>query len=142
SGRSNDTGTPVAARAAAPAGSTLAIDVFCYRLAPSLAGPAVALARLDGLNFTGAIGEDSPLLRAPTVLLLPPLGLALDPAATARGSSRPSIRPPFWSYRLTRSGRSPRNAWRCSISPPPGQRNRKPDSCIPFFSPRRALVWA
>jgi len=53
-------------------------------LARSLAGLAVALPRLDGLIFTGGIGENSALVRALTLRHLAILGLHLDPDANSR----------------------------------------------------------
>jgi acetate kinase len=65
-------------------GATLAIEVFCYRLAKSLAAMSCALPQLDGLIFTGGIGENSPLIRSKTVAHLKLLNLALDKEANAR----------------------------------------------------------
>lgn len=90
SGLSNDMRALVAARAEGHAGATLAVDVFCYRLARSLAGLAVALPRLDGLVFTGGIGENSPLVRELTVRHLALFGLTLDPAANATPPGNPA----------------------------------------------------
>lgn len=90
SGLSNDMRTLVAARAEGHAGATLAIEVFCYRLARSLAGLAVALPRIDGLVFTGGIGENSPLVRELTVRHLALFGLAVDPAANANLPGNPA----------------------------------------------------
>jgi acetate kinase len=42
----------------------LAVDVFCYRLARALLGLAAGLERIDGLIFTGGIGENSATIRA------------------------------------------------------------------------------
>ena len=42
----------------------LAVDVFCYRLARALLGLAAGLERVDGLIFTGGIGENSAIIRA------------------------------------------------------------------------------
>src|ERR1700751_3477852 len=42
----------------------LAVDVFCYRLARALLGLAAGLERIDGLIFTGGIGENSAIVRA------------------------------------------------------------------------------
>ena len=84
SGLSNDMRTLEQARSEGHAGATLAIDVFCYRLAKSLAAMSCALPRLDGLIFTGGIGENSPLVRSKTVEHLPLLNLAIDPQANAR----------------------------------------------------------
>lgn len=79
SGLSNDMRQLEQARADGHHGARLAIEVFCYRLARSLAGLAVALPRLDGLIFTGGIGENSALVRALTLSHLGILGLNLDP---------------------------------------------------------------
>ena len=81
---SNDMRTLEQAREQGHAGATLAIEVFCYRLAKSLAAMACALNQLDGLVFTGGIGENSALIRSQTVAHLKLLGLALDPQANAR----------------------------------------------------------
>lgn len=79
SGLSNDMRELEQARADGHSGAQLAIEVFCYRLARSLAGLAVALPRIDGLIFTGGIGENSALTRALTVKHLAVMGLRLDP---------------------------------------------------------------
>lgn len=84
SGLSNDMRSLEQAREDGHAGATLAIEVFCYRLAKSLAAMSCALPRLDGLIFTGGIGENSPLIRSKTVAHLGLLGLKLDEAANAR----------------------------------------------------------
>ncbi|MCL5042226.1 MAG: acetate kinase [Gammaproteobacteria bacterium] len=81
SGLSNDMRELEQARKDGHDGAKLAIEVFCYRLARSLAGLAVALPRIDGLIFTGGIGENSALTRALTVRHLGILGLHLDPDA-------------------------------------------------------------
>lgn len=90
SGLSNDMRTLVAARAEGHAGATLAVEVFCYRLARSLAGLAVALPRIDGVIFTGGIGENSPLVRELTVRHLALFGLAIDPTANATPPGNPA----------------------------------------------------
>ncbi|MCW1935860.1 acetate kinase [Pseudomonas sp. MDMC_285] len=84
SGLSNDMRTLEQAREQGHAGATLAIEVFCYRLAKSLAAMSCALRRLDGLIFTGGIGENSALIRSKTVNHLSLLGLQLDAQANAR----------------------------------------------------------
>ena len=84
SGLSNDMRTLEQAREQGHAGATLAIEVFCYRLAKSLAAMSCALRRLDGLIFTGGIGENSALIRSKTVDHLKLLNLTLDPQANAR----------------------------------------------------------
>ncbi|WAJ38532.1 acetate kinase [Pseudomonas sp. GOM7] len=84
SGLSNDMRTLEQARERGHAGATLAIEVFCYRLAKSLAAMSCALRRLDGLVFTGGIGENSALVRRKTLDHLGLLGLQLDAEANAR----------------------------------------------------------
>jgi acetate kinase len=60
------------------AAATLAIEVFCYRLAQSLAAMSCALPRFTGIIFTGGIGENSAEIRARTLALLPHFDLQLD----------------------------------------------------------------
>lgn len=84
SGLSNDMRTLEEARDRGHKGATLAIEVFCYRLAKSLASMACALPRIDGLIFTGGIGENSPLIRSRTVSWLKLLGFAIDSEANAK----------------------------------------------------------
>jgi acetate kinase len=81
SGLSNDMRTLEQARAEGHVGATLAIEVFCYRLAKSLAAMSCAMPRIDGLIFTGGIGENSPLIRALTVAHLRALGFSLNEQA-------------------------------------------------------------
>ena len=84
SGLSNDMRELEQAREQGHAGATLAIEVFCYRLAKSLASMRCALTRLDGLIFTGGIGENSALIRARTLAHLNMLGLVMDDDANRR----------------------------------------------------------
>ncbi|WP_333984376.1 acetate kinase [Ectopseudomonas khazarica] len=84
SGLSNDMRTLELAREEGHPGATLAIEVFCYRLAKSLAAMSCALQRLDGVVFTGGIGENSALIRRKTLDHLGLLGLKLDEQANAR----------------------------------------------------------
>ncbi|MFT5781099.1 MAG: acetate kinase [Pseudomonas sp.] len=83
SGLSNDMRSLEQARAQGHAGATLAIEVFCYRLAKSLAAMSCALPQLDGLIFTGGIGENSALVRSKTIAHLQLLNLQLDPTANS-----------------------------------------------------------
>ena len=69
-------------------GAKLALDVFCYRIAKSLAALSCALPRLDGVIFTGGIGENSSIVRREVLALLPHFGFSMDEAAneaTIRG---------------------------------------------------------
>ncbi|MDR9778950.1 acetate kinase, partial [Rhizobium hidalgonense] len=67
SGLSNDMRTLVEAAETGNEHAQLAIDVFCYRLAKSLAAMSCALPTLDGLIFTGGIGENAAIIRQKTV---------------------------------------------------------------------------
>lgn len=90
SGLTNDMRQLEAAASDGHEGAKLAIEVFCYRLARSLLGLCAALPRLDGLLFTGGIGENSAKIRARTVEHMGAMGLKLDEAANnghARGES-------------------------------------------------------
>ncbi|MEO6698845.1 MAG: acetate kinase [Paraperlucidibaca sp.] len=78
SGLSNDMRTLLEARAEGHEAAHLAIAVFCYRLAKSLAAMRCALPRLDGLIFTGGIGEHAPAIRRETLAHLSWLGTVLD----------------------------------------------------------------
>ncbi len=83
SGVSNDMRTLLAACDKGDDRARLAVEVFCYRLAKSLAALAVPLGRLDAIAFTGGIGENSVPVRAKVVEHLKILGLVLDPARNA-----------------------------------------------------------
>jgi acetate kinase len=84
SGLSNDLRTLQEARATGHAGANLAFEVFCYRLAKSLASMACALPKLDGLIFTGGIGENSTAVRSRTLEHLKLFNFKLDEEANAR----------------------------------------------------------
>jgi acetate kinase len=84
SGLSNDMRTLAESRQAGHPGATLAFEVFCYRLAKSLAGMACALPKLDGLLFTGGIGENSAAVRERTLEHMKLFNFKLDAEANAR----------------------------------------------------------
>ena len=71
---SNDMRTLIEASEQGDEDATLAIEVFCYRLAKSLAALSCGLPRLDGLFFTGGIGENSAYIREKTIAYLPHFG--------------------------------------------------------------------
>jgi acetate kinase len=98
SGLSNDMRSLEQARSQGHRAATLAIEVFCYRLAKSLASLICALPRMDGVIFTGGIGENSPLVRGKTVFYLSLLGLSVDKVANARcvGGVTGEINPPAY----------------------------------------------
>ncbi len=58
--------------------ATLAMDIFCYRLAKYIASYAVPLGRIDALIFTGGIGENADIVRKNVLELLAVLGYQID----------------------------------------------------------------
>ncbi|MBO3660049.1 acetate/propionate family kinase [Acinetobacter variabilis] len=80
---SNDMRTLIEASEQGNEDATLAIEVFCYRLAKSLAALSCSLPRIDGLFFTGGIGENSAYIREKTMAYLPHFGFNLDKDANS-----------------------------------------------------------
>lgn len=78
SGVSNDMRTLTEMAQEGHADAKLAIDVFCYRLAQSLAAMSCALPEFTGIIFTGGIGENATEIRTKTLKLLPYFGLSID----------------------------------------------------------------
>ncbi|WP_448248730.1 acetate kinase [Thalassotalea agariperforans] len=56
----------------------LALDVFSYQIAKTIAAYTVPLGKLDAIVFTGGIGENSAYVRAKVVSLLTIFGLVLS----------------------------------------------------------------
>ncbi|WP_280547338.1 acetate kinase [Halomonas sp. 11-S5] len=83
SGLSNDMRRLEQAAAEHHAGAELAIEVFCYRVAKSLAALSCTLPRLDGIAFTAGIGENASAVRARVIEQLPHFGLRLAAKANA-----------------------------------------------------------
>jgi acetate kinase len=70
-----------------------AVDLFTFEAAKAVCAMALTLEGLDGLVFTGGIGEHAPQVRAGICERLRWLGLDLDPDANEKGAeliSRPS----------------------------------------------------
>jgi acetate kinase len=84
SGLSNDMRTLAEAAEKGHERAALAIEIFCYVLAKTVASLVVPLGRLDALVFTGGIGENSAPVRARVIEQLGFLGLTLDAEANAR----------------------------------------------------------
>jgi acetate kinase len=80
SGVTNDMRTLTEMAKTGHAAANLAIEVFCYRLAQSLAAMSCALPIFTGIIFTGGIGENSAEIRARTLALLPHFNLHIDVA--------------------------------------------------------------
>jgi len=89
---SNDMRTLENAAREGHVGAQRAIDLFCYRLAKSIAALSVALGRLDGVIFTGGIGEHSSHIREKTISQLNLLNLQLD---SEKNRARASTADPF-----------------------------------------------
>ena len=58
--------------------ATLALTIFCYRIAKSIASFTASLTQLDGLIFTGGIGENSSWVREEIIKQLSLLNFALS----------------------------------------------------------------
>ena len=78
SGLSNDMRTLIDAAEQGNENAALAIEVFVYRLAKSLAAMSCALPELTGLIFTGGIGENSAYIREKVVATLSHFGFSID----------------------------------------------------------------
>ncbi len=59
--------------------ANLTMDIFCYRIAKTIASYTAALTHLDGIIFTGGIGENSNLVRERVGKSLKLLGVEIDP---------------------------------------------------------------
>jgi acetate kinase len=90
SGRSNDMRELVGAANAGDERAGLAIEVFCYRLAKSIAALFVSLGRVGTVIFTGGIGENASSIRARVVQQLALFGFELDPERNAIHGARTS----------------------------------------------------
>ena len=84
SGLSNDMRTLIEASGKGDERAILAIEVFCYRLAKSLAAMGCAMPKLDGLIFTGGIGENASLVCSKTLEYLRLLDFKLDEEANLK----------------------------------------------------------
>jgi len=65
--------------------SSLALDVYLHRLRAAIASMAAAMGGLDGLVFTGGVGENAPAIRSRAADGLGFLGVALDPSRNENG---------------------------------------------------------
>lgn len=90
SGLGNDMREIQQAAAQGHTAAQLAVDLFCYRLAKTIAASIVPLGAINAIAFTGGIGENSAPIRAQVIELLHGLGFRMDAgknavrAATAR----------------------------------------------------------
>lgn len=81
SGISNDMRTLAEAAESGNARAQLAIDIFVFRLAKSIAGLRVSLNQCDAIVFTGGIGENGAPIRKATLERLSCFGCKIDDAA-------------------------------------------------------------
>ena len=98
-----------------------AVDLFIYRIGRELGSLAAALGGLDGLIFTGGIGEHAAAIRARVCQDGRWLGMILDEGANARGGPRIS---------------SPDSS-RIDLG---GADRRKPDDCAAYASVARPAL--
>ncbi|WP_394175410.1 acetate/propionate family kinase [Thalassotalea litorea] len=59
----------------------LAMDIFCYQISKTIASYSASLSKLDGIIFTGGIGENSSLVRERVVNRLKLLNVLIDDTA-------------------------------------------------------------
>ena len=84
SGRTNDMRTLCELADQGHEPSQTAIEVFCFRLARYIGAMMASLSHLDGLVFTGGIGENSVHIRQKTISHLRLLGFELDAGLNER----------------------------------------------------------
>lgn len=80
SGESNDMRELLTASAKGDEQAKIAIDVFAYRIRRYIGAYTAAMGHVDGLIFTGGIGENAPLVRDKACERLGELGFLVDPA--------------------------------------------------------------
>lgn len=78
SGQSSDMRDLLAASQKGDEQAALAVDVFAYRIKKYIGAYTAALGRVDGLIFTGGIGENAPLVREKACERLAELGVELN----------------------------------------------------------------
>lgn len=76
----------LAAEAAGDPDAALAVGVYLHRLRGSIAAMAAAMGGLDGIVFTGGVGENSPEIRRRSGDGLEFLGIAIDAARNETGT--------------------------------------------------------
>jgi len=83
SGESNDMRTLLASMKSGDERSRLAVEVFCYRIRKYIGAYWAVLGRLDGIIFTGGIGENAAKVRQMICEKLDALGCQLDETANS-----------------------------------------------------------
>lgn len=82
---SDDLRAVLAAESAGNPDAVLAVSVYLHRLRAGIASMAAAMDGLDGLVFTGGVGENAPEIRQRTGDGLGFLGVVVEPARNAAG---------------------------------------------------------
>lgn len=85
SGRSGDLREVIAAADEGVELSRLALDVYIHRLGAGIASMAAAMGGIDGLVFTGGVGENSARVRSAAATAVAFLGVELDPRLNDEG---------------------------------------------------------
>lgn len=78
SGLTNDMRSLLEAEADGHEGATLAIDIFCFRIARHFAALSTSLPSIDAVVFTGGIGENSDAVRKRILSQWQPMKFELD----------------------------------------------------------------
>lgn len=84
---SNDVRELIAESEKGHGGAKIALDIFCYRVAKSIASLTVSLGRLDALVFTAGIGENSYFVREQVLNQLGFLGLKVNHQANQQAGA-------------------------------------------------------
>jgi acetate kinase len=69
----------------------LAIDIFTYRVRKYIAAYCGVLGKVDGLVFTGGIGENAPPIRAASCERLGLFGIEIDPSSNVQVSGKEGV---------------------------------------------------
>ncbi len=95
SGESNDMRELLAAVAKGDEQAKLALDVYCYRIRRYIGAYTAVLGHVDGLIFTGGVGENAALVREKSCERLSELGYQIDPARNREAAGKEAeISPP------------------------------------------------
>jgi acetate kinase len=74
--------------------AALALDVYLHRLRTLIAAMAASMGGIDGLVYTGGVGENAPLVRERVAVDLSFLGVAVDRVANREGKGDREISDP------------------------------------------------
>ncbi len=109
--------------------AALAVDYFVHHVAREIAGLATSIGGLDGVVFTGGIGENSAEIRARIAEACAWLGVKLDSEANGRGEpqiSAPDSRVSAWVVKTNEELMMARHVLKFLQSNEPVRSKRKP----------------